>query len=41
MQFKIDRDTRMKPTTDKIIAEKDGAIGWLTFNNPDRLYAMS
>ncbi len=31
----------MKPTTDKIIAEKDGAIGWLTFNNPDRLNAMS
>lgn len=27
--------------TDKIIAEKEGAIGWLTFNQPERLNAMS
>jgi enoyl-CoA hydratase len=27
--------------TDKIVAEKEGAIGWLTFNNPARRNAMS
>ncbi len=27
--------------TDKLIAEKDGAIGWLTFNNPARRNALS
>ena len=27
--------------TDKMIAEKDGAIGWITFNNPDRRNAVS
>lgn len=28
-------------TTDKMIAEKDGAIGWITFNNPERRNAVS
>lgn len=27
--------------SDKLIAEKDGAIGWLTFNNPARRNALS
>ena len=27
--------------TDRIIARKDGAIGWLVFNNPDRRNAVS
>lgn len=31
----------MKLDTDKMIAEKDGAIGWITFNNPERRNAMS
>jgi enoyl-CoA hydratase len=28
-------------TTDKLIAEKEGAIGWITFNNPARHNAVS
>jgi enoyl-CoA hydratase len=28
-------------STDKMIAEKDGAIGWITFNNPERRNAVS
>lgn len=31
----------MKLDTDKMIAEKDGGIGWLIFNNPERRNAMS
>jgi enoyl-CoA hydratase/carnithine racemase len=31
----------MKPITDKMIAAKDGAIGWITFNNPARHNAVS
>jgi len=31
----------MKLLTDKMIAEKDGAIGWITFNNPARHNAVS
>lgn len=31
----------MKLDTDKMIAEKDGGIGWMTFNNPERRNAMS
>jgi len=31
----------LKLDTDKMIAEKDGAIGWVTFNNPERRNAMS
>lgn len=31
----------MKLNTDKMIAEKDGAIGWMTFNNPARRNATS
>ena len=27
--------------SDKLIAEKDGPIGWLTFNNPARRNALS
>ena len=27
--------------TEKMIAEKDGAIGWITFNNPARHNAVS
>jgi enoyl-CoA hydratase len=30
-----------KSKTDKMIAEKDGAIGWITFNNPERRNAVS
>jgi enoyl-CoA hydratase len=28
-------------STDKMVAEKDGAIGWITFNNPERRNAVS
>ncbi|HEY7992209.1 MAG TPA: enoyl-CoA hydratase [Stellaceae bacterium] len=31
----------IKSPTEKLIAEKDGAIGWLTFNNPARRNALS
>lgn len=31
----------MRLSTDKILAEVDGGIGWLTFNNPVRRNAMS
>ncbi|MBC5767919.1 enoyl-CoA hydratase [Ramlibacter albus] len=31
----------MKLATDKMIAQKDGAIGWITFNNPARHNAVS
>jgi enoyl-CoA hydratase/carnithine racemase len=31
----------MQPTTDKLIAEKDGPVGRLTFNNPARRNAIS
>src|SRR3546814_4037025 len=31
----------MKLDTDKMLAEKDGAIGWVTFNNPARRNAIS
>lgn len=31
----------MKLRTDKMIAQKDGAIGWITFNNPARHNAVS
>jgi enoyl-CoA hydratase/carnithine racemase len=31
----------MKLATDKMIAEKDGHIGWMTFNNPERRNAVS
>ncbi len=31
----------MKLSTDKMIGKKDGHIGWMTFNNPDRRNAMS
>jgi enoyl-CoA hydratase len=31
----------IKLDTDKMAAEKDGAIGWVTFNNPERRNAMS
>lgn len=31
----------MKLSTEKILAEVDGGIGWLTFNNPARRNAMS
>ena len=31
----------MKTTTDKMIARKDGAIGWMVFNNPARHNAVS
>jgi enoyl-CoA hydratase/carnithine racemase len=31
----------IKSPTEKIIAEKDGAIGWMTFNNPARRNALS
>lgn len=31
----------MKLDTDKMLAEKDGVIGWMTFNNPERHNALS
>ena len=31
----------MKLQTDRMIAQKDGAIGWITFNNPARHNAVS
>src|SRR5579862_5891131 len=31
----------MQTTTDKLIARKDGAIGWVIFNNPEKRNAMS
>lgn len=31
----------MKLSTEKMLAEKDGAIGWMTFNNPARHNALS
>ena len=31
----------MKLSTDKMIGKKDGHIGWMTFNNPQRRNAMS
>jgi enoyl-CoA hydratase len=31
----------IKSPTERLIAEKDGAIGWLTFNNPARRNALS
>ncbi len=31
----------MKLPTDKMIARKEGAIGWMTFNNPDRHNALT
>ena len=31
----------IKLSTDKMIAEKDGPIGWMTFNNPERRNAVS
>lgn len=31
----------MKTSTEKMIAEKDGAIGWMIFNNPSRHNAVS
>jgi enoyl-CoA hydratase/carnithine racemase len=31
----------MKLDTDKMLADKDGATGWITFNNPERRNAMS
>ena len=31
----------MQTLTDKIIAEKENGIGWITFNNPARHNAMS
>lgn len=31
----------IKLSTDKMLAEKDGPIGWMTFNNPERRNAVS
>ena len=31
----------MQPATDKLIARKAGAIGWVIFNNPQKHNAMS
>src|SRR5258706_12318436 len=31
----------MPKSTDKIIAKKDGAIGWIIINNPEKRNAMS
>jgi len=32
---------RLELATDRMIAEIDGAVGWMTFNNPDRRNAVS
>jgi len=38
----LEENSRMTVSkTDKMIAEKDGAIGWITFNNPQRRNAVS
>jgi len=34
-------ETTMKLATDKMIARKDGHIGWMIFNNPERRNAVS
>src|SRR4051812_26619617 len=34
-------DALMTGITPRIIARKEGAIGWLTFNNPERRNAVS
>ena len=31
----------MQLATDKMLAEKAGGIGWMTFNNPERHNAVS
>ena len=31
----------METSTEKLIARKEGAIGWLIINNPDKRNAMS
>ena len=31
----------VQTTTEKLLAHKDGAIGWITFNNPARHNAVS
>jgi enoyl-CoA hydratase/carnithine racemase len=35
------RRTLMQLNTDKMLAKKEGHIGWMTFNNPERRNAMS
>ena len=34
-------ERRMELKTDRMIAEKDGAIGWMIYNNPARRNAVS
>jgi len=36
-----DSASPLQSLTDKLIATKDGAIGWITFNNPERHNATS
>ena len=31
----------MELNTEKMIGEKEGGIGWMTFNNPERRNAMA
>src|SRR3972149_12136733 len=31
----------LQSLTDKLIAEKEGSVGWITFNNPERHNATS
>jgi len=31
----------VQTTTEKLLAHKEGAVGWITFNNPARLNAVS
>ena len=38
---KVLEENPMKLKTDKMIAEKEGRIGWATFNNPEKRNAMS
>jgi enoyl-CoA hydratase len=35
------REQAMDLGTDRLIGKKDGAIGWMIFNNPERRNAVS
>jgi enoyl-CoA hydratase/carnithine racemase len=37
----INKESEVKTSTEKMIARKDGAIGWMLFNNPARHNAVS
>lgn len=37
----LSRPTEMETPTDKLLARKDGAVGWLVFNQPEKRNAVS